>query len=87
MYTDLATGSVFLGRTRARVFCMPADEVGGDFFDVFRTNAGETVLVLADISGKGLPAAIRMGVGPRSDPRSLVGEGRLRHRLHGRASE
>jgi hypothetical protein len=34
-----------------------------------------------------LPAAIRMGVGPRSDPRSLVGEGRLRHRLHGRASE
>lgn len=42
--------------------CLPADEVGGDFFDVFRTNAGETVLVLADISGKGLPAAIRMGV-------------------------
>src|ERR1017187_3614846 len=31
--------------------CLPADEVGGDFFDVFRTNAGETVLVLAAISG------------------------------------
>ena len=42
--------------------CLPADEVGGDFFDVFRTSSGETVLVLADISGKGLPAAIRMGV-------------------------
>lgn len=42
--------------------CVPADEVGGDFYDVFRTDAGETVLGLADISGKGLPAALRMGV-------------------------
>lgn len=42
--------------------CVPADEVGGDFYDVFRTDAGETVLVLADVSGKGLPAALRMGV-------------------------
>jgi serine phosphatase RsbU (regulator of sigma subunit) len=42
--------------------CVPADEVGGDFYDVFRTDAGETVLVLADVSGKGLPAAIRMGI-------------------------
>jgi hypothetical protein len=41
--------------------CVPADEVGGDFYDVFRTDAGETVLVLADVSGKGLPAALRMG--------------------------
>jgi sigma-B regulation protein RsbU (phosphoserine phosphatase) len=39
-----------------------ADEVGGDFYDVFRTDARETVLVLADISGKGLSAALRMGV-------------------------
>ena len=42
--------------------CVPADQVGGDFYDVFRTDAGETVLVLADVSGKGLPAALRMGV-------------------------
>lgn len=42
--------------------CVPTDEVGGDFYDVFQTGAGETVLVLADISGKGLPAALRMGV-------------------------
>ena len=42
--------------------CLPADEVGGDFYDVFRTESGETVLVLADVSGKGLPAALRMGV-------------------------
>lgn len=42
--------------------CVPADQVGGDFYDVFRTDAGETVLVLADVSGKGLPASLRMGV-------------------------
>jgi hypothetical protein len=42
--------------------CVPADQVGGDFYDVFRTDAGETVLALADVSGKGLPAALRMGV-------------------------
>jgi hypothetical protein len=42
--------------------CLPADEVGGDFYDVFLTESGEIVLVLADVSGKGLPAALRMGV-------------------------
>jgi serine phosphatase RsbU (regulator of sigma subunit) len=42
--------------------CVPADEVGGDFYDVFRTQEGEIALVLADVSGKGLPAALRMGV-------------------------
>ena len=42
--------------------CVPADEVGGDFYDVFKTEEGEIALVLADVSGKGLPAALRMGV-------------------------
>jgi len=42
--------------------CLPADEVGGDFYDVFQAEGGETALVLADVSGKGLPAALRMGV-------------------------
>ena len=42
--------------------CVPADMVGGDFYDVFQTERGEIVLVLADVSGKGLPAALRMGV-------------------------
>lgn len=54
---DTANGGIeFAGE------CVPADEVGGDFYDVFHTGAGETVLVLADVSGKGLPAALRMGV-------------------------
>ena len=42
--------------------CVPADMVGGDFYDVFHTERGEIALVLADVSGKGLPAALRMGV-------------------------
>jgi hypothetical protein len=42
--------------------CVPADLVGGDFYDVFHTERGEIALVLADVSGKGLPAALRMGV-------------------------
>jgi len=36
--------------------------VGGDLYDVFRTAGEEIALVLADVSGKGLPAALRMGV-------------------------
>src|SRR4051812_34331053 len=42
--------------------CVPAREVGGDLYDVFTTEVGETVCVLGDVSGKGLPAALLMGV-------------------------
>jgi sigma-B regulation protein RsbU (phosphoserine phosphatase) len=41
--------------------CVPAWEVGGDLYDVFETDDGETALVLGDVSGKGLPAALLMG--------------------------
>lgn len=34
------------------------DEVGGDFYDVFQLGPGEWVLVLGDISGKGVEAAV-----------------------------
>jgi sigma-B regulation protein RsbU (phosphoserine phosphatase) len=36
--------------------------VGGDLYDVFETDDGEVALVLGDVSGKGLPAALLMGV-------------------------
>jgi phosphoserine phosphatase RsbU/P len=42
--------------------CVPAYEVGGDLYDVFETDNGEVALVLGDVSGKGLPAALLMGV-------------------------
>jgi hypothetical protein len=40
----------------------PASEVGGDFYDLFRVANGGIALVLGDVAGKGLPAAILMGV-------------------------
>lgn len=40
----------------------PAHEVGGDFYDLFRTSNGDIAVVLGDVAGKGLPAAILMGV-------------------------
>ena len=42
--------------------CVPAWQVGGDLYDVFDTDDGEVALVLGDVSGKGLPAALLMGV-------------------------
>lgn len=42
--------------------CVPAYQVGGDLYDVFETDDGQVGLVLGDVSGKGLPAALLMGV-------------------------
>lgn len=36
----------------------PARQVGGDYFDVRRLDNGRVVLVVADVSGKGVPAAL-----------------------------
>jgi len=38
----------------------PAREVGGDFFDFFRIDESNLGLVIADVSGKGVPAALFM---------------------------
>ncbi len=40
----------------------PAAEIGGDFYEVFRTSAGQVLFVIGDISGKGVPAAMLMAV-------------------------
>jgi hypothetical protein len=40
----------------------PAERVGGDFYDVFRLKSGGSALVMGDVSGKGVPAALLMGV-------------------------
>ncbi|MEO8128278.1 MAG: PP2C family protein-serine/threonine phosphatase, partial [Bryobacteraceae bacterium] len=42
--------------------CIQASQVGGDFYDVFEVEGGQSALVLGDVSGKGLPAALLMGV-------------------------
>lgn len=36
---------------------LPAKEVGGDFYDFFELDDGRLALVVADVSGKGVPAA------------------------------
>ena len=38
----------------------PAKEVGGDFFDYFRIDENKVGIVIADVSGKGVPAALFM---------------------------
>lgn len=40
----------------------PAREVGGDFYDFFLIDPDHLALVMADVSGKGLPAAMFMAV-------------------------
>ncbi len=42
--------------------CVPAWQVGGDFYDAFETDAHQIALILGDVSGKGLSAALVMGV-------------------------
>lgn len=40
----------------------PAREVGGDFYDLFFVNPDEVALIVADVSGKGVPSALFMAV-------------------------
>jgi sigma-B regulation protein RsbU (phosphoserine phosphatase) len=40
----------------------PAQEVGGDFFQVMPVQSGKTLIVLGDVSGKGLPAAMTVSL-------------------------
>jgi phosphoserine phosphatase RsbU/P len=53
----------------------PAREIGGDFYDYFLIDANRLAFTVADVSGKGIPAALFMavsrtvmrGIGGRSD--------------------
>ena len=40
----------------------PAKDVGGDFYDYFKTDENRLGFVMADVSGKGVPAALFMAV-------------------------
>ena len=40
----------------------PAKEVGGDFYDAFLIDDEHLGLVIADVSGKGVPAALFMAI-------------------------
>jgi len=69
----------------------PASEVGGDFFQIIPLESGETLIVLGDVSGKGLKAAMavslivgaaRMAAETTSNPAKILAA--LNRRLHGR---
>ena len=53
---------VITGRTEFELFASmePAKEVGGDFYDFFMVDEDHLALVVADVSGKGVPAALFM---------------------------
>ncbi len=45
---------------RVQARCYPAQEVGGDFFEVYVHPQGDVWLAVGDVSGKGVPAALFM---------------------------
>jgi sigma-B regulation protein RsbU (phosphoserine phosphatase) len=60
---------------------VPSQWVGGDFFDAIRHSFSRVCLILGDVSGKGIPAAMQMArlmgefravVRHRADPRHVV---------------
>jgi sigma-B regulation protein RsbU (phosphoserine phosphatase) len=46
----------------AHAILEPAQAVGGDLYEVLRTAEGNLVVVIGDVSGKGIPAALFMAV-------------------------
>lgn len=52
----------FPGRKEFDIYASmkPAKEVGGDFYDFFLVDEDHLVLIMADVSGKGVPAALFM---------------------------
>jgi len=66
--------------------CRPAVEVGGDFYD-FLPHSGDSLgLVIADVSGKGIPAALLMA-GLQASVRSLALPGVSPAEMNGRLNE
>ncbi len=46
-----------------QALCLPARQVGGDFFEVYVHPQGDVWLAVGDVSGKGVPAALFMASG------------------------
>ncbi len=51
-----------LGAWRIFGTCRPASHVGGDYFDYFPLDGGRILMLLGDVSGHGVPAALVVGM-------------------------
>ena len=59
--TNLLRQSVpAIDSVRIQARCLPAREVGGDFYEIFAHPQGPIWLAVGDVSGKGVPAALFM---------------------------
>jgi sigma-B regulation protein RsbU (phosphoserine phosphatase) len=56
----LPHASLRLGPTEIKGISIPAREVGGDFFNYFELPGGHVAVLVGDVSGKGISAAILM---------------------------
>jgi phosphoserine phosphatase RsbU/P len=59
--SDIASSTAGTG-IEIETFLEPAREVGGDLYEVLRTDDGRLVVTIGDVSGKGIPAALFMAV-------------------------
>jgi len=57
---ELPAGAYEDGAVKVSADITSAKEVGGDFYDYFYIDAGRLAVVIADVSGKGVPAALFM---------------------------
>ena len=58
----LPARSKSIGRVDFAADCIPAWDVGGDYCDVFNAGGGNIAIVIGDISGKGISAALLMAL-------------------------
>ncbi|MFD0714995.1 SpoIIE family protein phosphatase [Paenibacillus sp. GCM10027626] len=56
----LPPGDLTIGAYRITARCRPYREVGGDFFDVVMLGPHKFAVMIGDVSGKGVPAALLM---------------------------
>lgn len=56
----LPHASLRLGATEVKGISIPAREVGGDFFNYFELPGGHVAVLVGDVSGKGISAALLM---------------------------
>lgn len=77
--TLLPSSSPDCGKLDVAARCDPAWQVGGDFYDVFAADNDRVAMLLGDVSGKGLPASLLMGLAHGAVRSSSWAGGRHEH--------